>query len=57
MLVAPKRVVSGNFGQDGGIGKQTLPPSTTKRMTTTNLKTKKNYQNCQKTELYGNPST
>ena len=44
----------GTCSQDGGIGKYTLPPCTTKRRTTTNLKTKNN-QNCQKTELYGGP--
>ena len=38
--------------QDGGIGRYTLLPHTTKRKITTNLKTKYN-QNCQKTELYG----
>ena len=42
-------------GQDGGIGKYTLPPHTNKR-TTTNLKTKTN-QNYQKTKLYGSPTT
>ena len=42
-------------GQDGGIGRYTVPPHTTKRMTTTNLKTKNN-QNCQKIELYGSPT-
>ena len=42
--------------QDGGIGKYTLPPCTTKRGTTTNLKTKNN-QNCQKIKLYGSPTT
>ena len=41
------------YGQDGGIGRHTLPPCTTKRRTTTNLKTKKKPQNCQKIELYG----
>ena len=41
--------------QEGGIGRYTLPPHTTKR-TTTNLKTKTN-QNCQKIELYGSPTT
>ena len=41
--------------QDGGIGRYTLPPSTTKR-TTINLKTKNN-QNFQKIKLYGNPTT
>ena len=33
-----------------------MPPHTTKRRTTTNLKTKNN-QNCQKIELYGSPTT
>ena len=42
--------------QDGSIGRYTLPPGTTKRRTTTNLKTK-NYQNCQKIELYGSLTT
>ena len=32
-----------------------MPPCTTKRRTTTNLKTKNN-QNCQKIELYGSPT-
>ena len=39
-------------GQDGGIGRYTLPHHTTKRRITTNLKTKYN-QICQKTKLYG----
>ena len=43
-------------GQDGGIGRYTLPPCTAKTRTTTNLKTKTN-QNCQKIELYGSPTT
>ena len=43
-------------GQDGGIGRYTLPPHTTKRRTTPNLKTKKE-QNCQKIKLYGNSTT
>ena len=43
-------------GEDGDIGRYTLPPHTTKRRTTTNLKTKNN-QNCQKIELYGNLTT
>ena len=42
-------------GQDGGAGRHTLPPGTTKG-TTTNLKTKTD-QNCQKMELYGSPTT
>ena len=33
-----------------------MPPHTTKRRTTTNLKTKNN-QNYQKVELYGSPTT
>ena len=33
-----------------------MPPHTTKRKTTTNLKNKNN-QNCQKIELYGGPTT
>ena len=33
-------------GQDGSIGRYTVPPCSTKRRTTTNLKTKNN-QNCQ----------
>ena len=43
-------------GQDGGIGRNALLPHTTKRRTTTNLKTKNN-QNCQKIELYGSLTT
>ena len=43
-------------GQDGGISRHTVPPHTTKRSTTTNLKAKNN-QNCQKIELYGSPTT
>ena len=43
-------------GQDGGVGRHTVPPRTTKRRTTTNLKTKNN-QNCQKIKLYGSPTT
>ena len=38
-------------GQDGGIGRHIVPPRTTKRRTTTNLKTKNN-QNWQKIKLY-----
>ena len=40
------------FSQDGGVGRYTLPPHTTKRRTTTNLETKNN-PTCQKIELYG----
>ena len=43
-------------GQDGGIGRYALFPCTSKRRTTTNLKTKNN-QNCQEIELYGSPTT
>ena len=42
--------------QNGGISRYTVPPSTTKRRTTTNLKTKNN-QNFQKIKLYGSPTT
>ena len=38
--------------QDGGVGRYTLPPHTTKRRTT-NLTTRNNHS-CQKIELYGN---
>ena len=48
--------LSWTSGQDRGIGRYTLPPSTTKRRTTTNLKTKNN-QTCQKIELCGSPTT
>ena len=41
----------GTSGQDGVIGRHTLPPCTTKTRTTTNLRTKTN-QNCQKIKLY-----
>ena len=43
-------------GQDGSVGRYTLPPHTTKRRIITNLKTKNN-QNCQKIKLYGSPKT
>ena len=39
-------------GQDGGIGRYSVPADTSKRRKTTNLKTK-NKQNYQKIELYG----
>ena len=42
--------------QDGGIGRYTLPPCTTQRRITTNLKTKIN-QNSQKIELHESPIT
>ena len=38
------------YGQDGGVGRYTVPPLTTKRATT-NLKTKNN-QDCQKVKLW-----
>ena len=40
--------------QDGGRGRHTLPPHTTIRRITTNVKTKNN-QNCQKIKLYRRP--
>ena len=43
-------------GQDGDVGRYTVPPRTTKRRTTTNLKTKNN-KNFQKIKLYGSPTT
>ena len=43
-------------GPGGGAGRYTVPPCTTKRRTTTNLKTKTN-QNCQKIKLYESPTT
>ena len=52
----PQTVLSWTSGQDGGIGRYILPPRTTKRRTTTNLKTRNN-QNCQKVKLYGSPTT
>ena len=51
-----KELHSRTSGQDGGVGIHTVPPRTTKRRTTTNLKTKIN-QNWQKIELYGCPTT
>ena len=42
--------------QDGGIGRHTVPPHSTKRRTTTNLNTKNNH-NCQKIKLYGSLTT
>ena len=46
----------GNFWQDGGVGIYTLPPHTTKRRSTTNLKIKNN-KNYQKIKLYGSLTT
>ena len=43
-------------GQEEDIGRYTVPPHTTKRRTTTNLKTKNN-QNYQKIKLCGSPTT
>ena len=43
-------------GQDGSIGRYTLPCPTTKRRTTKNLNTKNN-QNCQKIKLCGSQTT
>ena len=45
--------LKGTSGHDAG--RYTLTPCTTKRRTTTNLKTKSK-QNCQKIELYGSPT-
>ena len=42
--------------QDGRLGRYSMPPQTTKRRTTTNLKTKNN-QKCQKIEVYGSLTT
>ena len=46
--------MSGTSGQDRGVVRRhTVPPCTTKRMATTDLKNK----NCQKIELYGSLTT
>ena len=45
-----------DYQPNGGISRYTVQPHTTKRRTTTNLKTKNN-QNCQKIKLYGSPTT
>ena len=45
-----------DFQPNGGVSKYTLPPHTTKRTRTTNLKTK-NKQNCHKIELYESLTT
>ena len=55
MLAIQKVIMTSS--QDGSVDKYTLPPCTTKRRTTTNLKTKKNNQNYKKIELYGSPTT
>ena len=49
------KIVFQTSSQDGGVGRYTLRPHTTKRRTTTNLKTQCN-QNGQKIELYGSPT-
>ena len=46
----------GISGQDGGIGRHILPPCTTIKRITTNLKTE-NTQNCKKIKLYRSPTT
>ena len=51
-----QKKLNGISSQDGGVGRNTVPPRTTKRRTTTNLKTKNN-QNCQKIKLYGGQTT
>ena len=51
-----KIIIIWTSGQDGGIGRYTLPPHTTKIRTTTNFKIKNN-ENFQKIELYGSPTT
>ena len=43
-------------GQDRRVGRYPVPPHTTKRRTTTNLKIRNN-QNCQKIKLYGSLTT
>ena len=43
-------------GLDGAVGRYTLPPCTTKRRSTANLKTENN-QNCQKIKLYRSLAT
>ena len=56
MEIYLKKSCKRTFSQDRSIGRYTLPPRTTKRRKTTNLKTKNN-QNCQKVELYGSLTT
>ena len=56
MTISEIKLSNWTSGQDGGIGRYTLPPYTIKRSTITNLKTK-NYQDCEKIELCGNPTT
>ena len=45
-----------DFRPRWAVGRYTVPPCTTKRRTTTNLKTKNN-QNFQKIKLYRSPTT
>ena len=49
-------IKSSGSSQDGGIGRHTSLPHTTKRRITTILKTKTN-QDCQKNKLYWSPTT
>ena len=59
LLVILKFIPSRNSqasGQDGGVGRHTVPPRTTKRQTTT-IKKKNKTQNWQRIELYGSPTT
>ena len=51
-----QKCLSRTSGQDGGIGRCTLPPNTTKIGTTKKLKTINN-QNCLNIELYGSLTT
>ena len=55
MLSEDLKKLVGTSGQDGGVGRHTVPPCTTKTRPT-NLKTKNN-QNQQKIELYGSLTT
>ena len=50
------RVIHATSSQDGGVGRYIFPPHSSKRRTTTNLKTKIN-QDCQKIEPYRSPTT
>ena len=57
-ILSIMRVTNATLGssQDGGIGRNALPPRTTKRRITTNLKTINN-QKCQKIKLHGTLTT
>ena len=46
----------GTSHQDGGISRHASPPHANPRRITTKLKTR-NTPNCQKTKLYGSPTT